>query len=110
MHTARPVALFLTTLFAAVAWAQEPPLYKLVAKDGRFDPAVLEVPAGKRFRIEVANDGAKPIEFESKDLKQEKIVAPGRKVTLSVGALKPGEYTFFDEFRQATATGKVVAK
>jgi hypothetical protein len=68
------------------------------------------VPAGKRFRIEVTNEGKKAIEFESKDLKQEKVVAPGKAVTVNVGALKPGEYTFFDEFQETTSRGKVVAK
>jgi uncharacterized cupredoxin-like copper-binding protein len=110
MHLLRLGTLLAAACFAATVAAQEPPLHKLVAKDGRFEPAVLEVAAGQKFRIEVTNAGAKPIEFESKDLKQEKIVAPGRKVTLSVAPLKAGEYKFFDEFQQATSTGRIVAK
>lgn len=110
MRIVRLATLLAAVLFAASVWAQELPLYKLVAKDGKFEPALLEVPAGKRFRIEVTNAGAKAVEFESKDLKQEKVVAPGAKATVTVGALKPGEYTFVDEFQSATATGKVVAK
>ncbi|HEY1329697.1 MAG TPA: cupredoxin domain-containing protein [Casimicrobiaceae bacterium] len=106
----RLATLLVAMLFAAAAAAQEPQLYKLVAKDGKFEPAVLEVAANQRFRIEITNANRKAIEFESKDLKQEKVIAPGAKATVSVSALKPGEYTFFDEFQQATATGKVVAK
>ena len=90
--------------------ADELPLFKLVARDGKFDPAVLEVPAGKRFRIEVTNENKKAIEFESKDLKQEKVVPPGGKITVNVSPLKPGEYTYFDEFEQASSRGKLVAK
>ena len=110
MRLLRLATLLVAALLAAAAWAQELPLFKLTAKDGKFDPAVLEVPAGKRFRIEVTNAGGKAIEFESKDLKQEKVIPPGGKATVNVSPLKAGEYTFFDEFQQATATGKVVAK
>jgi plastocyanin len=104
------VTLLVALLFGATAWAQDAPLFKLVAKGGKFEPAVLEVPAGQRFRIEVTNANTKAIEFESKDLKQEKVIPPGGKATVYVSPLKAGEYTFFDEFQQATATGKVVAK
>ena len=90
--------------------AQDVAVYKIVAKDGKLEPALIEVPAGKRFTLEVANEGKTPIEFESKALKQEKVVAPGSKASLSINALKAGEYTFFDEFHEATAKGKIVAK
>ncbi|MDD3529927.1 MAG: cupredoxin domain-containing protein [Gallionellaceae bacterium] len=33
------------------------PIYTLVAKDGRLTPAVLDVPAGQRFKIVIRNDG-----------------------------------------------------
>jgi plastocyanin len=97
-------------LVAFPAFAEDAAVYKIVAKDGKLDPAVLEVPAGKRFKLEIANEGKTPIEFESKDLKQEKVVAPGAKATLSINALKTGEYKFVDEFHEATAKGKIVIK
>ncbi len=96
-------------LIALPAFAQEA-VYKIVAKDGKLEPSVIEVPAGKRFKLEVANEGKAAIEFESKDLKQEKVVAPGQKATLTINALKAGEYKFFDEFHEATGKGKIVAK
>ena len=74
------------------------------------EPAVIEVPAGKRFKLEVANEGKTAIEFESKDLKQEKVVAPGAKTSLSINALKAGEYKFVDEFHESTAKGKIIAR
>ena len=97
-------------LLATGALADDLQVFKLVARDGKFDPSVLEVPAGTRFRIEVINENKKAIEFESKDLKQEKVIPSGRRTTVTVNALKPGEYKFFDEFQQATGQGKVVAK
>ena len=96
-------------LIALPAFAQEA-VYKIVAKDGKLEPSVIEVPAGKRFKLEVANEGKTAIEFESKELKQEKVVAPGQKATLTINALKAGEYKFFDEFHEATGKGKIVAK
>jgi len=110
MRVARPAALLLTALLATAAFAEDAPLFKLVARDGKFEPATLEVPAGKRIRIEVANQNAKAIEFESKDLKQEKVIAPGKTTVVTLNALKPGEYKYFDEFQQSTGQGRIVAR
>jgi plastocyanin len=110
MRIPRLGILFVATLFAGAAFAQDLPMFKLVAKDGKFEPAVLEVPAGTRFRVEIANENKKAIEFESKELKQEKVIAPGKKATVTINALKAGEYKFFDEFNEATGKGKIVAK
>jgi plastocyanin len=102
--------LVIAAVWTLPAFAQEVVVYKIVAKDGKLEPAVIEVPAGKRFKLEVANEGKTAIEFESKDLKQEKVVAPGAKTSFSINALKAGEYKFFDEFHETTAKGKIIAK
>ena len=94
----------------APALADDVPLFKLVARDGVFEPTTIEVPAGKRVRLEVHNQGKTPMEFESRDLKQEKIIPPGGKATLTINAMKAGEYRFFDEFHEKTGQGKFVAK
>ncbi|MDE2359273.1 MAG: cupredoxin domain-containing protein, partial [Betaproteobacteria bacterium] len=54
--------------------------------------------------------GKSAIEFESRDLKQEKVIPPGKTARVTINALKPGEYRFFDEFHEKTGQGKVVAK
>ena len=95
---------------AAALAADDVALFKLVARDGMFEPTTLEVPAGKRFRLEVSNDGKTAMEFESRELKQEKVIAPGKKAVLMINALKAGEYRFVDEFHEQTGQGKVVAK
>ena len=97
-------------LLAAPALAEEAPVFKLVANDGVFTPAVIDVPAGKRFQLEVTNAGKTPMEFESRELKQEKVVPPGGKATFNLRALKAGEYRFFDEFHEESGQGKLVAK
>lgn len=94
-----------------VAYAADgPALYRLVAKDGRFTPPNLEVPAGRRIKIEIVNDGATPIEFESLPLKQEKVLGPGARSSVVINPLKPGTYPFFDEFHPDTSKGVIVAK
>ena len=90
--------------------AEEMLVLKLSAKDGKFEPLKLEVPAGKRFKIEISNDGKGPMEFESKDLKQEKVLAAGGKSSVVINALKPGTYVFFDEYHPEAPKGQIVAK
>ena len=104
------IAAFLALAPAVALAADEMPVYKLIAKDGVFEPATIEVAAGKKFRIELSNEGSGPMEFESKDLKQEKVVAKGAKSSFVVNGLKAGTYTFFDEYKPNAPKGKVVAK
>ena len=81
----------------------------LTIKDHRFVPSEVNVPAGERFRIEVENQDSTPAEFESSDLRVEKIVVPGGKIAVMVGPLKPGIYKFFDDYHPDTATGTMTA-
>ena len=95
---------------AAVAGADEPPVHRLTAKDGRFEPTTIEVAAGQRFRVEVVNAGGSAIEFESKPLRKEKVIAPGASAVIDFQPLKPGSYRFFDEFHEKTGQGEIVAR
>jgi plastocyanin len=97
-------------LVATSAPAADETALKLVARDGVFTPSVIEAPAGKRVRLEVSNEGKTAMEFESRDLKQEKVIPPGGKATLTINAMKPGEYRFFDEFHEKTGQGRFVVK
>jgi plastocyanin len=99
-----------TLIVPAVAAGDDVVKFTLVARDGFFRPANLEVPAGKRIKIEVVNDGRTPIEFESLPLKVEKVLAPGAKSSVVINPLKPGEYPFFDEFHPNTSRGLIIAK
>ena len=98
-------------LFAPTALAAEPmPVFSLTARDGRFEPSTIDVPAGKRFKIEIVNAGDSPIEFESRDLRQEKVLAGGAKSSVVINGLKPGTYAFLDEFHPDTGKGRIVAR
>ncbi len=50
------------------------------------------------------------MEFESKTLHVEKVVAAGGDATINVRAQKPGRYEFFDEYNEKTARGALVVK
>ena len=91
------------------AQAQEPPVFRLLMKDHRFDPPRLTVPAGIRFVLMVRNGDDTPAEFESTTLNVEKIISPGREATVRLGPLKPGEYPFMDDFHQSNK-GVLVVK
>lgn len=81
----------------------------LVLKDHRFTPAEITVPAGERFSIMVTNQDDTPAEFESSDLRVEKIAAPGITIKVIAGPLKAGTYKFFDDYHPDTAIGTVTA-
>lgn len=101
---------FLLSLSAGSAVAADMPSFTIVIKDHRFTPAELTVPAGKRIELVVDNQDPSPEEFESTDLRREKIVAPKSKVSVWVGPLPPGTYGFFGDFNPKTAQGKLIAK
>ena len=92
------------------ALAKEKPEFTIVIKDHRFDPEVLHVPAGVKIKLIVINQDPTPEEFESYELNREKIIGGGRKATIYIGPLKPGEYPFFGEFNMDTALGKIIAE
>ena len=112
------IAFFIAAAFLAVApvvWAQsvraeDEITIKLDMKDGVITPSPLEVPAKTKFRLEVTNSGKKPAEFESKDLRKEKVIAPGSKAVIVFRPLDAGEYSFFDEFNEKTSQTKLIAK
>ena len=84
--------------------------FTLAIKDHRFEPSELEVPAGKRFKLVVKNLDSTAEEFESHDLKLEKVIPGKSEGTLTVRPLKPGTYKFVGEFHEKTAKGSIVAK
>ena len=99
----------LVAVTSAAARADEPPVFTLTLKDHRFSPDRITVPAGQRFRIQLENQDASNSEFESYDMKFEKIVVAGGRVAVWAGPLHPGTYKFFDDYNPDTATGTAVA-
>lgn len=103
--------LLALSLFTAPAVrAEDLPTFQLVIKGGRLFPETLEVPANTKFRLQIKNEGPGAAEFESLELRKEKVLAPGVSSNLIFHPLKPGTYKFFDEFHADTAQGRIVAK
>ncbi|GAB3543721.1 cupredoxin domain-containing protein [Noviherbaspirillum agri] len=90
--------------------AEELPSFTLVMRAGRFIPETIEVPANTKFRLRLKNEGPGAEEFESIELRKEKVLAPGASSFLIFQPLKPGTYKFFGEFHPETAQGRFVAK
>lgn len=105
-------ALLSTALLVAlgVAHAQDLPTFRLECANGVFKPTVLQVPAGKKFKIEIFNTGTDAIEFESVQLRKEKALNPGGSSFVVIYPLEPGTYSFFDDFHMQTGQGSIVAK
>jgi hypothetical protein len=82
----------------------------LTIKDHKFTPTEIKVPANKRVQLTVINDDATPEEFDSHDLKVEKVVPGKSKGIVRIGPLKPGRYNFIGEYHESTAKGVVIAE
>jgi uncharacterized protein (DUF2141 family) len=93
----------------AVTAADKPAEVPLTIEKQKFDPPEVKVKAGAPFVLVVTNKDGKPAEVENKDLKVEKVVAPGKTVSIRVRALKPGTYVFVDDFNKS-AQVKIVAE
>lgn len=97
------------TLVSAPALAQEA-TFSISIKDHRFEPAELQVPAGKKIKLLVKNLDSTPEEFESHDLKREKVIKGNSQATINIGPLKAGSYKFVGEYNEKTAKGVIIAK
>ena len=100
----------LLALVLSPSFAAEPKEYTLTLRNNKFVPAVITVPANTKFKLIVVNEDKTPEEFESHELKREKIVMGKGKITVPIGPLKPGRYPFFGEFHMDTAQGVLIAK
>lgn len=80
--------------------------------DGVIAPQKVEVPAGKATVLKVVNAGKSAAEFESKRLRIEQIIAPGKTVEIKLRALPKGSYPFVEEFHEnlETGRGEIIAK
>ncbi len=81
--------------------------YTIIIKDHKFSPSELTIPADKKIKLIVDNQDSTPEEFESHDLKREKIIPGNKKAIINIGPLTPGEYKFFGEFNEKTAQGVI---
>lgn len=101
-------ALLMSVPLAALAAGA--PEFDLVIENHKFTPDRIEVPAGKKVKFNIENKDASAEEFDSHDLRVEKVIPAKSKGSVYIGPLKAGEYKFVGEFNEKTANGTVVAK
>jgi hypothetical protein len=91
-------AAIATAVGFAPATAQEAAQVSISYANGHFSPAEQSAPADRPLVLNVRNAGAKSIEFESKSLRVEKVIAAGSVGVMNLRPLKPGRYEYFDDF------------
>lgn len=108
VYTAIPLGivsyLFCIPVLAAVSE------YHIQLKDHLFFPSIITIPANQKVKLIIDNQDNTPEEFDSFSLNREKVIFANQKVTVFIGPLKPGEYTFFGEYNPNTARGTVVVE
>ena len=107
--------LLTVTLVGALTMCPGPvlaadPEVALVIEKNRFQPAEVKVKAGAAFVLVITNKDSAAEEFESKDLKIEKVVPAGKTIRIRVPALKTGAYRFVGDYHEQTAKGRIVAE
>jgi hypothetical protein len=90
--------------------AAEMATFEIVARDGRLYPERLEVPAGVKLKLMLRNEGKTPVEIENLELRVEKVLAPDAAASITIQPLRPGSYSFIDEFHAETGKMLLVAK
>jgi hypothetical protein len=80
--------------------AQQAAEVQVTYSNGQFQPSEVRVPADKPIALRVKNLDGKAMEFESKSLRVEKVVAARSEGVINVRALKPGRYEFYDDFNE----------
>jgi hypothetical protein len=91
-------AVALLPVFAS--HAQQATEVQVSYSNGQFQPSEVRAPADKPLTFRVKNLDAKAMEFESKSLRVEKVVAANSEGVINVRALKPGRYEFYDDFNE----------
>ena len=104
------LAVTLLGLAAAPALAAEPAEIALTIEKNRFAPEEVRVKAGAPFVLVITNKDGSPEEFESKDLRIEKVIPAGKTVRLRMPSLKAGTYPFVGEYHEKTAKGRIVVE
>ena len=95
-------------LQASSSKAQQATEVQVTYSKGQFQPGELRAPADKPIIFRVKNLDAKDMEFESKSLRVEKVVAANSEGVINVRALKPGRYEFYDDFNEKARGALIV--
>ena len=90
----------IATLPLSPSLAQQAAEIKVTYSNGQFQPSEVRAPADKPIALRLKNLDSKAMEFESKSLRVEKVIAAKSEGVINVRALKPGRYEFYDDFNE----------
>jgi hypothetical protein len=79
-------------------------------RDHKFSPSEIHVKANAPSEIALTNADPTAEEFDSSELKVEKVVAGGEKGIVRLRPLSPGRYRFMGEYHSGSAQGVVIAE
>jgi plastocyanin len=108
----RLLSITLLSLAGATAFAAAPEEFTLTIKNHAFEPKEITIPAGQKVKLLVVNKDSTPAEFESKQLSREKVIPGNSAGTINIGPLKPGRFSFVEEYHEkdAAAQGTIIVK
>lgn len=104
------LTFFLFISFAFTSHAGNFKVIELRIQNHQFVPNIINLAENEKAKLIIHNDDETIEEFESFDLKREKLIPAGKKVTVVLKPMKPGTYEFFGEFHEDTAKGKIIVK
>ena len=95
---------------ATTMHAVELPTFAIKLNSGSIEPPRLEVPANTKVKLTLRNTGRGAVEFEGRDVRVEKVLAPGAESFVVLPPMKSGTYRFFDEFHPDAKDMLVIVK
>jgi plastocyanin len=95
------VAAAVALLPGAPTQAQQATVVQVTYANNSFQPSEVRAPADTPIVVRIKNLDGKAMEFESRSLRVEKVVAAKSEGLINVRPLKPGRYEFFDDFNDS---------
>jgi hypothetical protein len=102
--------LLLLVFYPFCAYASERVIIEIMIKEHKFIPDHIHAPEDKVIVLIVQNQDDVAEEFESIDLKREKLIPSHSKAKIVIGPLKAGEYKFFGEFHNPQPQGMLLVE
>jgi uncharacterized protein (DUF58 family) len=96
-------------LMAIAGGAFAADIVNIEMKDGKFNPATIDVPVEQVINLKIKNSETVTVEFESDALHREIKIKAGETADISVGPLKAGNYDLTDD-SNPDAKGTLIAK
>jgi hypothetical protein len=104
------VAALLFSIMVTTAVAEDVPEFRLTFRDGEIIPLETRVPTNRRLKLILVNEGDSPVEFESTELRREKVIAPKVTTSIVIRRLDAGEHVFFDDFHPDAPQARIIAE